>query len=286
MDGFFLIDKEKGVTSFDVIRDVCRIVGQKKVGHSGTLDKLATGLLIVAMGHGTKLLEYLIGFDKEYEVVGRFGYVSDTYDGDGEIEKTDFAEEVSEAEMNEAMKAFVGDISQIPPKYSALKVAGKRASDRVRDGEEIEMKARKIRIDYFEIVEWNWPEVKFRVACGSGTYIRSLVNDLGEKLGCGAYVGDLRRTKVGDFAVVDAVKVDDLSKNVEQALVSMEEMAENFAVLELSDEEFDGLKDGRVLLGKKLEQKGVVVALHKGKMVGVVEEVAGGIKYSKCLTNN
>ena len=94
MDGFFLIDKEKGVTSFDVIRDVRRIVGQKQVGHSGTLDKLATGLLVVAVGYGTKLLEYLIGFDKEYEVVGRFGYVSDTYDGDGEVEKTDFGGEV------------------------------------------------------------------------------------------------------------------------------------------------------------------------------------------------
>ncbi len=286
MDGFFLIDKEKGMTSFDVVRDVRRMIGVKKVGHSGTLDKSATGLLILAVGQGTKLLEYLIGFDKEYECVGRFGHVSDTYDSDGEVVKTDFSGEVSEEEMLEAMKGFIGDISQMPPKYSALKVGGKRASDRVRSGEEVVLKARDIRIDEFEIVEYDWPEVKFRVKCGSGTYIRSLINDLGEKLGCGAYVGDLRRTKIGDFSVEDAVILEVLSKNVDQRLVSMEEMGRNFAVLELSDEDFEGLKDGRVLLGKKLEQEGVVVAFYKEKMVGVVEEVDEGIKYSKCLTNN
>lgn len=286
MDGFFLIDKEKGMTSFDVIRDVRRIVGMKKVGHSGTLDKLATGLLIVAVGQGTKLLEYLIGFDKEYEAVGRFGYVSDTYDADGEVEKTDFAGDVSEFDMNKAMKGFVGDISQIPPKFSALKVAGKRASDRVRDGEEVVLKSRDIRIDSFEIVEWNWPEVKFLVKCSSGTYIRSLIHDLGEKLGCGAYIGDLRRTKIGDFALENAVVVSELDKKVEQRLVSLEEMAKSFTTLELTDEEFEGLKDGKVLLGKKLEHEGVVVALYKEKVVGVVEEVEEGLKYSKCLTGN
>lgn len=281
MNGFFLIDKEKGMTSFDVIRDIRRMIEEKKVGHSGTLDKLATGLLIVAVGQGTKLLEYLIGFDKEYEAVGRFGYVSDTFDSDGEVEKTGFSGAVSESEMLEAMKGFVGEISQMPPKYSALKVGGKRASDIVRSGEEVELKARNIRIDAFKIVDYDWPEVRFHVNCSSGTYIRSLINDLGEKLGCGAYVGDLRRTKIGDFSVKDAVILEVLNKNIDQRLVSMEEMAGNFSVLELSGEEFEGLKDGRVLLGKKLEHKGAVAAFYKGKVVGIVENAKGGIKFSK-----
>lgn len=281
MDGYFLIDKEKGMTSFDVIRDVRRIVGMKKVGHSGTLDKLATGLLIVAVGQGTKLLEYLIGFDKEYEVVGRFGYISDTYDEDGKVEKTDFEGEVCESEMREAMKDFIGEISQVPPRFSALKIAGKRASDRVRDGEEVELKARDIRIDEFEIVEFNWPKVKFRVGCSSGTYIRSLINDLGTKLGCGAYVGDLKRTKIGNFSLVDSVKLEELRKKVDQRLVSMEEMGQMFNVLELNDEGFEGLKDGKTLLGKKIEQ-GVVVGFYKGKAVGVLKYASDeGIRYEK-----
>ncbi|MFH1533788.1 MAG: tRNA pseudouridine(55) synthase TruB [Nitrospirota bacterium] len=281
MNGFFFIDKEKGMTSFDVVRNIRRMIGEKKVGHSGTLDKLAEGLLIVAVGQGTKLLEYLIGFDKEYEVVGRFGYVSDTFDSDGEVVKTDFSGEVSESEILESISGFTGEISQMPPKYSALKVGGRRASDIVRSGEKVELKARNIRIDDFEIVEYDWPEVRFRVSCSSGTYIRSLINDLGEKLGCGGYVGDLRRTKIGSFSVGDAVILEVLGKNVDQRLISMEEMGRNFATIDLSDEEFEGLKDGKVLLDKKLEQEGVVVAFYGGKAVGVVENDKGGIKFSK-----
>ena len=174
MKGFLLIDKESGVTSFDVVKTVRRILSEKagakvKVGHSGTLDPLATGLLLIAVGEGTKLLEYIIGFDKEYEVLAKFGEISDSYDADGEIAAGGEGN-FSQKEVEKAIKQnFLGKIQQLPPKYSALKINGKRACDRVRAGEEVEMEPREVRIDSFEVTEFNWPEVRFVVRCGSGT---------------------------------------------------------------------------------------------------------------------
>ena len=285
MKGFFLIDKEKGVTSFDVVRDIRRLLAVKKVGHSGTLDPLATGLLLVAVGEGTKLLEFLIACTKEYEVLGRFGFKSDSYDAEGELEEVS-SEVLSQDEVKAAIKAnFLGEIEQIPPKYSALKIGGKRASDIMRSGGDVEMKARKLFISNFEVLEFDWPVVRFRVSCSSGTYIRSLIHDLGELLGVGAYVEELRRSKIGDFSLIDAVKVDGLSKNTEQKLISMEELAKSFAVCDLSDADYEGLKDGKVLLGKKIEQALPVMAFYKDKLVGVLE-LSGdgkGLKYKKMI---
>jgi len=264
------MDKAKGETSFDVIRRVRRDTGEKKVGHAGTLDPLATGLLLVALGRGTKLLEYLIGCDKEYEVVGRFGYVSDSYDAEGEIVEVNPGVQCTQHEIEyEISQRFAGEIDQVPPKYSALKINGKRAADVMREGGDVEMKARKIKVDEFSVLDFNWPEVRFLVKCGSGTYVRSLIHDLGDNLGCGAYVIELRRTRIDDFA--------------QEGEVSLDEMGRRFLVRELLDEEFEGLKDGKVLLGKKVEQDGPVMAYYKDKLVGVLENVKGGIKYKKVI---
>jgi tRNA pseudouridine55 synthase len=212
MEGFLLIDKEKGITSFDVVCGVRRKTGVKKVGHGGTLDPLATGLLVVAVGRSfTKKLHTLLKTDKEYEVVGKFGYVSDSYDADGEIKEVNKDFECEKQDIQKMiLRKFLGEIEQMPPKYSALKVKGRRACDIVRAGGEVELKSRKIRIDSFEIMDFQWPEVRFRVKCGSGTYIRSLIHDLGQELGCGAYVKELRRTKVGEYSVENAVKVEEI----------------------------------------------------------------------------
>lgn len=292
MKGFLLIDKPKGITSFDLVRDVRRLMGERKIGHAGTLDKLASGLMILALGEGTKLLEYLIGLDKEYEVRARFGAMSETYDGEGPIVET----EGFDAKSNEGIlkliektvkESFLGEIEQLPPRYSALKLAGKRASDRVRDGEVVEMKARGVEIYVFEVKDFNWPEVRFRIKCGSGTYVRSLVNDLGEKLGFGAYVTDLRRTKVGGLKIEDAVE---LSKIVEQRLVSLEEfvrfdVAEKWKIFELNDEEFEGLKDGKTFKSNKVEREVLGMAFYKEKLIGVlqVDETGEGVKFSKLI---
>ena len=273
MKGFLLVDKKTGMTSFDVVRDVRREFGVKKVGHSGTLDPLATGLLLVAVGEATKLLEYFVGLDKEYEVVGKFGFVSDSFDADGEVVESDEQKECLRSEVEEALGAFVGDIEQVPPKYSALKIDGKRAYELARAGVDVKMKARKVTIGRYEIMDFNWPEVKFAVQCTSGTYVRSLVHDLGMKLGCGAYVKELRRISVGKFNVKDAGG----------DLIAIEDMVGDLPKFELSDADFEGLKDGRVLTDQKIEGE-FAVAFYKEKVVGVVENYSkGGVKYRKMI---
>ncbi len=220
MDGFLIIDKPKGKTSFDIVRDVRRETGVRRVGHGGTLDPLATGLLVVAVGKATKLLSNFLGCEKEYEVRAKFGFVSDSYDADGRIEKVSERKISMNEIKEEILRNFIGKISQLPPKYSALKVKGKRAADIMRAGGDVELKPRTVLIKKFEVMDYVWPEVSFRVECGSGTYVRSLVHDLGQNLGVGAYVLELRRTKVGDFDVREAgsslVSIEDVAKRVEK----------------------------------------------------------------------
>ncbi len=280
MKGFFLIDKESGGSSFKVVAAVRKLTGIRKVGHSGTLDPLATGLLVVAVGEATKLLEYLIGCDKEYETLAEFGSVSDTFDADGKVEAGAVQKKCSKVEVEDALSAFVGNIEQVPPMFSALKIAGRPAYELARNGEELEMKARSVEVRSFDILDFNWPFVRFAVSCSTGTYIRSLVHDLGGVLGCGAYVKELRRLSVGGFNVSDAVLLEDL--DIKKDLLSLEKVMADFPRIELSDEEFQGLKDGRVL-NKKCEQGGVIMAFYKGKIVGVLEKVNGGVKYKKVI---
>ena len=195
----------------------------KKVGHAGTLDPLATGILIVALGGATKLLQFLLGCDKEYEVLARFGAITESYDADSPPQK--ISDEIfSEDQVKKAMLDFSGTIEQIPPKYSALKIGGRRAADIMRSGGDVIMKPRNVTIFDFKLTSFRWPEAKFIVKCSSGTYIRSLINDLGQKLGCGAYVAELRRLKIKDFDVFDAKLVADLSPD---DLIPSEEVAKN-----------------------------------------------------------
>ncbi|MBI2634373.1 tRNA pseudouridine(55) synthase TruB [Candidatus Peregrinibacteria bacterium] len=283
INGFFLIDKEEGMTSFEVVMAVRKLTGMRRVGHAGTLDKLATGLLIVAVGEATKLLEFLLGCDKTYEVAARFGAVSSTGDRDGTIVESSFDfPRKTNFEMKKIISDnFSGEILQVPPKYSALKIAGKRASDIMRSGNEVEMKPRKILIDKFRILKNDWPLVRFRVQCSAGTYIRSLISDLGEKIGCGAYVALLRRLSINDFLVSGAVKVCELDKNFEQELLSLEKIAEKFPCTILTDKELLQLGDGKTLENKKIEHGSCSMAFNKGKLVGVVENFRGGIKFKK-----
>lgn len=295
MRGFIMVDKGMGMTSFDVVYKARKWANEKRVGHAGTLDPLATGLLIVAVGEATKVLEYLIGFDKEYEVNGLFGAVSDTFDAEGKIE-TLGEEEMKKYESvtqesfeKNILPKFLGAIEQVPPKYSALKIDGKRAMDMARKGEEFEMKSRKVMIHELEIVKFNWPEVVIRVKCGSGTYIRSLINDMGEELGCGAYVKELRRTKIDRYSVDDANVVavsrgfDFVNTNIEQCMVPLEKMLSHWPKIELTDEEFAKLKNGGFVVYKKNELGAVFLAYYKDKIVGILEKasVPDTIKFRK-----
>jgi tRNA pseudouridine55 synthase len=271
MKGFLLVDKPGGVTSFDVVRDVRRASGVRKVGHAGTLDPLATGLLVVAIGEATKLLEYFIGCDKEYEVLAKFGYRSDSYDADGEIEEVDSSLAVEGKQIDIAIKEeFLGKIQQMPPKYSALKIGGKRACDIVREGGEVELKAREVSIQFFEVIDYDWPLVRFRVKCGSGTYVRSLVHDLGEKLGTGAFVEELRRNYVGPFEVNDAVPLEKLSNKIEQGLIPLERAVACFSKRDLREEEYGVLKGGGLIDGVIDDKDFPLMAFYDDQLVGVL----------------
>lgn len=202
-----LIDKPSGMTSFDVIRHLRRTLGIKKMGHAGTLDPLATGLLIIAVGKATKRISEFMGQPKEYEVLIEFGKTSNTYDADGIITEGALRN-VSREEFENALVPFIGDIQQMPPAFSALKIKGQRAYDLARKGEKVELQPRLVHIESIEILEWRWPLVGLRVKCGKGTYIRSIAHDLGTVLGTGGYVKELRRTAIGEFRVEDGQKLD------------------------------------------------------------------------------
>lgn len=207
MNSILLIDKPSGITSFDVIRQLRRKLGIRKMGHAGTLDPLATGLLIIGLEKGTKELSRYMGLPKEYEVLVEFGKVSTTYDADGELRIADCELRIARVEFEEVLKNFIGEISQMPPQFSAKRINGRRAYDLARRGEQAALKPVKVFIENIEILEWNWPFARLRVRCGKGTYIRSLAHDLGEALGCGGYVKELRRTAIGEFRVEKAVLI-------------------------------------------------------------------------------
>ena len=215
MDTMLLIDKPSGITSFDVIRRLRTsplVRGARKIGHAGTLDPLATGLLIIGLNKGTKDLPNYTNLPKEYEVLIEFGKTSTTYDADGEVSDviandSVIASAAKQSTFEEALKKFTGKIQQVPPAFSAKRIKGERAYDLARKGIKVELEARAVEIYSIEILDWNWPLVSLRVKCGKGTYVRSLAHDLGQLLGCGGYVKALRRTAIGEFRVSQAVAI-------------------------------------------------------------------------------
>lgn len=212
MNGILLVDKLSGWSSFDVVAKVRGVLkqetGQKvKVGHTGTLDPLATGLMIVVVGTYCKRAEEFSKLDKTYEVTMKLGQTSSTGDEEGEKTATN-AQQPDEREIKEVLESFVGESMQVPPAFSAIKIDGKRAYKLAREGKEVKIEPRKVNINYLQLTNYSYPEATFTVDVSSGTYIRSLVQDIGEKLGTGAYMSDLRRTKVGVWNIEDAVVVE------------------------------------------------------------------------------
>src|SRR6267142_1862936 len=212
LDGAILIDKPAGPTSHDVVDAIRRHFGIKKVGHCGTLDPNATGLLIIVLGRGTKLSEKLMSDDKVYEGTIKFGETTNSYDTDGELVASLPVPPMTLDELNEATATFIGDQMQMPPMVSAIKKDGVPLYKLARKGIEVEREPRLIHIYNFRFTEYREPLGVFRVACTKGTYVRSLAHDLGQKLGCGAHLAELRRSAAGKFDVADATKLDDVLK--------------------------------------------------------------------------
>lgn len=205
-----LLDKPVGRTSFDVIKDLRRYGNVKKIGHSGTLDKFASGLLVVCTGKFTKLTRYFLESDKRYTGIIQFGIETDTCDITGEVVSEKDFSLITEEKIIEAVSSFKGTVSQVPPGYSALKIKGKRASDRIRSGEKVALQSRIVKIFNFDIIAID-PEqgtLEFDISCSKGTYIRSIARDLGKMLGTGACLAALRRLESGDFNVSNAISPD------------------------------------------------------------------------------
>lgn len=224
-DGVLLIDKPQGCTSHDVVNIVRRTLQMRSVGHAGTLDPLATGLLIMLLGKATKASQYLMSVDKVYEGSFVLGVETNTQDCEGEVVETKPVPELTQDELLSYMKSFVGDQYQTPPMFSAKKINGVPLYKLARKGQEIEREPRFIRIESFEILNWN-PEKKeahFRLHCSKGTYVRTVCHDLGKKIGCGAHMTSLRRTKSGSLDVANAITLDELKEmptaNIKKVLI-------------------------------------------------------------------
>lgn len=230
-----LIDKPYGWTSHDVVAKLRRLLGIRKIGHAGTLDPMATGLLVLALGQATRLLQFLSGMDKDYEGEATFGATSDTYDALGTLTITPSAKLPTTEELDRAAAAFRGDIQQIPPAHSAIKIGGRRAYDLARAGQAVEIKPRSVRIERLDILDYHAPAAKFFATVSSGTYIRSIAHDLGQSLGCGAYLSALRRTRVGHFRVEDAVAPE--AEMVRQfSFITMAKSVSHLPQIELLDD--------------------------------------------------
>jgi tRNA pseudouridine55 synthase len=281
--GLVLIDKPTGWTSHDVVAKVRKAVGTKKVGHAGTLDPLATGLLVLGIESGTKLLTYLVGADKTYEATIRLGQQTVSDDSESEVIKSATADEIAkitDADILREIAKLTGVIIQTPSSVSAIKVAGKRAYDLVRSGEQVELKSREVKIYSFEMLSASrvsgFLDVQVRVECSSGTYIRALARDLGNSLGVGGHITTLRRTKVGHFDVSDANSIEELG---ELRLTELATAAKQlFPVIELTESEVTDLIHGKRILGKP-EFEGFAAGLSRsGKLVAVLESVKSDLK--------
>lgn len=279
ISGALVVDKPVGMTSHDVVQAIRNGTNLRRAGHTGTLDPRASGVLVILVGPAVRLSEYVSASDKRYQAIIRLGGSTDTFDAEGLVTPTKYPVSVTEAQFEEALKTFVGEIEQTPPPYSAVKVQGRKAYEMAREGEEVELAPRKITVHHLEVLEWTPPEVVIDVHCSSGTYVRSLANDLGVMLGCGAYLVGLRRTKSGRFSLRDAVPLRKLQEaftagNWYQYLIPAAEALGDWTAVELSPDEVEGVRHGhRVKVAGEATETKVRGVSTQGELVALMEMV-------------
>jgi tRNA pseudouridine55 synthase len=263
-EGLLLVDKPGGMTSHDVVDVVRRTLGTRKVGHAGTLDPMATGLLILGVGRATRLLRFLGGLPKTYEGSARLGVETTTLDAEGEV-TAERPVTATEADIRRAMGSLVGDSLQTPPAYSAVKVGGRKLYEAARKGEVLEAAPRPIRVDAFELTGYRAPDVDFLVTCSGGTYVRVLLADVGSMLGCGAHLIRLRRTAIGTIDVADAVAPEGVVP------LPMDRAVAHLPRLDLSEDEAIAAGHGRILGPAGIAGPYAVYA-PDGTFIGVYED--------------
>lgn len=278
--GFVLpVDKPEGPTSHDVVGAARRALGERRVGHSGTLDPFASGLLLLCVGRATRIAEYLTGLDKAYEATALLGVSTDTLDRDGEVvARSDAWRGLTAAAVRSALEALGGDVEQVPPQYSAKKVDGVAMHRRARRGERVELEACAVTIHQIELTGFDAPEVRLRVGCSSGTYVRALARDLGDALGVGAHLTRLRRTAIGRFDVADAMALDALgdASAVARARISPADALGHLPSLLVGEEAARRLAQGQRVRVADAPDGALVAVVDPGGLCAVAE-VAGGV---------
>jgi len=283
--GVINIHKDKGYTSHDVVAKLRGIVGQKKIGHTGTLDPDATGVLPVCLGKATKLCDMLTDKNKTYETVMLLGKETDTQDISGNVLCENSTDKLEEEGVKKAILSFIGDYMQVPPMYSALKVNGKKLYELAREGVEVERKARPVTILEIQIKEINLPRVRMEVSCSKGTYIRTLCHDIGEKLGCGACMEELIRTRVSRFKLEDSLTLSQVQElkeagDLDKILVPIDEMFSDYEAITLKEEYMSFVYNGNTFMPKHVKQ---YIELVDGKMVRVYDDKGNFIAIYKFI---
>ncbi|MDX1600225.1 MAG: tRNA pseudouridine(55) synthase TruB [Anaerolineales bacterium] len=278
--GLLIVDKPVGPTSHDVVQAVRRGLDMRKVGHTGTLDPLASGVLVICLGPATRLSEYLIDKSKRYRATILFGSTTSTYDAEGEVIH-ESGQTPSREHIEEELETFTGDIRQRPPDYSAVRVKGQRAYDMSRRGEAPQLEARQVTVHRLELLEYEPPQLTLEVHCSAGTYIRSLAHDLGVAVGTGAYLAGLRRTEVGPFGLDRAVALDALEDAMrasewEQYLVPAAKALPDWPQVEVEGETLEGIRHGRTIPADGRAQ-GLARAIGpQGRLIAVLEPAEDG----------
>lgn len=286
VNGWIVIDKPAGVTSARVVSLVKKLTKAGKVGHAGTLDPLASGILPIALGEATKLVSYAMDGTKAYQFTVTFGEERDTDDAEGVVTKTNPYMPL-EDEVRQALSHFMGEVIQVPPQYSALKVAGKRAYALARSGQAVELQPRVVSIFSLNLLSYQAGQATLEVTCGKGTYVRSLARDLARYLGACGYISMLRRTKVGDFAVNHAILLDKLEEMVHTAprydfILPVDTVLDGIPVLVIAEDHAKRIKNGQIVpLPSSMEgyvPQGVVPVMAMGKLVALGEVSGGSVR--------
>lgn len=271
LSGVVLIDKPTGMTSHDVVAQLRKKLSEKKIGHAGTLDPFASGLLVMGIGSGTKLLHHLFGLDKQYLATIRLGQSTTTDDLEGEITSEAFAGDVTIQQIKENIKNLTGSIQQVPSSVSAIKIEGKRAYELAREGKEVVIPARSVEVYHFQPTSdlrriGDFVEFDVSVDCSSGTYIRALARDLGATLGVGGHLRALRRTRIGEFSISDATTVE----NVQEPKSLLEVANRIFPLIELTPEQAQDIVHGKRV---NLASETVVAASYQNRLLAIMEPV-------------
>ncbi len=276
VSGVLVVDKPVGLTSHDVVQIIRRGTGIRRAGHTGTLDPRASGVLVVLIGPAVRLSEYVSASDKRYQATIRLGSSTDTFDSEGRVTSSAPVENITEEQFEDTLQQFIGEIEQVPPPYSAIKVQGRKAYEMAREGEEVSLEPRTIQVYSLELLEWAPPEAVVDVFCSSGTYVRSLANDLGNALGCGAHLVGLRRTKSGRFTLRDAVPLRRLQESFiagdwYKYLIPAAEALADWPMIELDADQVELIRHGHRVPAEQGSKGWARGVSQQGDLVALLE---------------